>query len=181
MTWNKQSAIWTPPHAIYPFKNTDFFFYSSKKRQKWIFSKFFKLSGDGSYQVWTGLGVLFRPQNTFLIPLVVFEKNRFFAQKSAFLPSSRYGVKNHFFGQKIDFFKILQTFRGWFLAGSDRLGGVVSPLKPFYITTRRFSEKSIFWSKKCIFTLKPVGVENPIFLTKKSIFSKCFKLSGDDS
>mgnify|MGYP003330296081 CR=1 FL=1 len=73
--------------------------------KKLIFSNFFILSGDGSYRVWTGLGVLFRPQNTFLIPLVVFEKNRFFAQKSAFLPSSRYGVKNRFFWSKNLFFQ----------------------------------------------------------------------------
>ena len=68
-TDNKKKPIW-------------FFFYSSKKRQKSIFSKFFKLSGDASYRVWTGLGVLFRPQNHFSIPQAVFEKNRFFVQKT---------------------------------------------------------------------------------------------------
>ena len=31
------------------------------------------------------------------------------------------------------------------VAGFDMLRGVLSPLKPFYITTRRCSEKSIFW------------------------------------
>ena len=77
---------------------------------------------------------------------------------SANLKGGGQNFSDVFFGQKIDFFKIIQTFRGWFLAGLDRLGGVVSPLKPFYITTRRFSEKSIFCSKKCIFTPKPVGV-----------------------
>ena len=60
-------------------KNDVFFQYSKKNRQKSIFSKFLKLSGDGSYRIWTGLGVLFRPPNRFIAPHVIFQKSRFFA------------------------------------------------------------------------------------------------------
>ena len=47
-------------------------------------------------------------------------------------------VKNRFFRQKINFFKVLQTFRGCFLSGLDRLNGIVSTSKPFFDTTCRF-------------------------------------------
>ena len=74
-------------------KSGDTCFFSKKKQirkitvasfKKSIFSKFLKLSGDGSYRIWTGLGVLFRPPNRFITPQVVFQKSLFFVQKMRF-------------------------------------------------------------------------------------------------
>ena len=78
----------------------------------------------------------------------------------------------HFLSQKIDFFKILQTFRGWFLSVLDGLRGVLSTLKLFYHTTHWFWEKSIFWLKKCVFYPLTAEAKKCHFLVKKSIFLK---------
>ena len=82
---------------------------------------------------------------------------------------------------KIDFFKVLQTFRGWFLSGLDRLRGVVSTLKPFYHTTRRFWKKSIFWSKNdtfCLQSVCQVGVKNAFFESKNRFFQNSSNFQG---
>ena len=42
-------------------KTIGFFFIPFFKVKNRFFSKFFKISGDASYKVWTGLGVFFRP------------------------------------------------------------------------------------------------------------------------
>ena len=127
------------------------FFLFEKKLKKSIFSKFLKLSGDGSYRIWTGLGVLFRPPDRFITPQVVFQKSRFFAQKTRFFSFLLIGGKNAFLTKKSIFFKVPQTFRGWFLSDLDRLRGVVSTSKPFYCTSCHFSEKSIFCLKNAFF------------------------------
>jgi len=56
--------------------------------------------------------MLFRPQNHFLIPHVVFEKNRFFDQKIGFSPHSGLGAKTHFLPKKNGFFQSSSNFQG---------------------------------------------------------------------
>ena len=80
--------------------------------------------------------------------------------------------ENRFWTSKFDFFKILQTFKVWFLLGLDGFRGVVSTLKPFYHTTHWFWEKSIFWPKNDTFWLQSLGGKKRIFWVKKSIFLK---------
>ena len=87
----------------------------------------------------------------------------------------------HFLRSKIDFFKVLQTFRGWFLSGLDGLRGVLSTLKPFYHTTHWFWEKSIFWSKNDTFWLQSVcqvGVKNAFFESKNRFFQNSSNFQG---
>ena len=92
------------------------------------------------------LGTILTSLETAWDNLKKIEKNRFFS--SIFLKSlavlsfasgnfltGGFFFLFHFLRSKNDFFKVLQTFRGWFLSGLDGLRGVLSTLKPFYHTT----------------------------------------------
>ena len=69
-----------------------------------FFSKFFKLSGNGFYRVWTALRVLFQPQNDFTLPHVHFEENRFSSQKMVLFSPYRLKLKNAIFWTKKSIF-----------------------------------------------------------------------------
>ena len=109
---------------------------------------------------------------------------------SPFLSPKSWPILPHEKYQKIMkksiFFKVIQTFRGWFLSGLERVRRVFSTSKHFYRVTRRFWENSIFCVKTCHFWAWGDSVKNTFF-TKKSIFFKVFQtfrgwfLSGLDS
>ena len=62
--------------------------------------------------------IWFEPPNRFTPHHVMFEKVEFLFEK--LLGWTRFGMKNRFWTSKIDFFKILQTLRTWFLFCLER-------------------------------------------------------------